>query len=277
MTSSILQNIFKFIYYFSLISLFIIFNFLLFKYLKNEEKYKIHKLDVFNLMVTYLIVFTFIIKSIYINNPLIIIDSMNLFCTYSLNIILNCLYLVTIGRIYTEYIKLMNYAITFVILTIILALAQIIIKNVQQLTYNSSGKNIKLMFYILQVFFGLITIISAIINDYFKNEDQNLILYVREEDIYMNHLCASMIRRVKELYKSYLIIITLLLYSVSFNMFLFIMFDSEYVIYYSFLEKNEDNKDYSINDFFILTMLYFTKDILPYLVLVTNTLIYRWK
>ena len=38
--------------------------------------------------------------------------------------------------------------------------------------------------------------------------EDNLILIVNEEDMYIRHLTASMIRRVKELNKTYLIFIT---------------------------------------------------------------------
>ena len=148
----------------------------------------------------------------------------------------------------------------------------IIINNVHSLIDEKRGRNLKILIYLIEILFSLITIIISLIKGFSKNTKDNLILIVNEEDLYIKHLSASMIRRVKELSKTYLIFITTILISTVIDIYMIFVYNSENFFIY-FDAKNNFNFD----DFFSFIILFFIKDLLPYLLIVIATLIYRWK
>ena len=152
------------------------------------------------------------------------------------------------------------------------SIIEIIINDVHSLTIEKRGRNIKIIIYFIEIIFGFITVIITIINGFSKNVEDNLILIVNEEDIYIRHLSASMIRRVKELSKTYIIFITSLFFSTLIDVYLIFIYDSEYFFIYM---KNRTS--FNFDDFYTYSLLFFIKDLLPYLIIVIATLIYRWK
>jgi hypothetical protein len=134
------------------------------------------------------------------------------------------------------------------------------------------GRNIKLFIYFLEILFDLITIIFSLIKGYSRNLENNLILIVNEEDMYIRHLSASMIRRVKELSKTYLIFITTIFISTIIDIYLIFIYNSENFFNYIYAKTN-----FNFDDFFSFTILFFIKDLLPYLLIVFATLIFRFK
>ena len=130
----------------------------------------------------------------------------------------------------------------------------------------------KIIIYFIEVFFGLITIIVSIIKGFSKNIEDNLILIVNEEDIFIRHLSASMIRRVKELSKTYIIFITSLFISTLIDIYLIFIYNSDFSFIYIKYKTT-----FNFEDFFICSILSFIKDLLPYLIIVIATLVYRWK
>lgn len=275
------KNSYIIFYLASITGLEIAYVYLLIIYLKNKKGYKIHKLDIFTLFSTLVIFTTYLLQS-YDENELFFINLINLYTKFSLNIILCCLLLVTVGRIFTEYIKLMNYAIAFCIIIIAFSLLDIIFNDVRSFISDNKGYYLKIFLCIIQLILGIITISSFIFVGFMKDAEDNLILMVNEEDIYISHLCASMIRRIKELNKTYLVVITLLFNSNMFNLFFMAIYGNDFIS--SQIAKDngklsniDDNYDFGFDDFFIFTILVFVKDILPYFLLVITTLLLRWK
>ena len=176
------------------------------------------------------------------------------------------------SNIFTENINITNYTIAIIILVVIFSIIEILINNVHSLTNEKRGRNIKIIIYFIEILFGLITIIISIVNGFSKNVEDNLILIVNEEDIYIRHLSASMIRRVKELSKTYIIFITSLFISTLIDVYLIFIYKSELFFIYM-----EETKIFTFDDFFSYSILCFIKDLLPYLIIVIATLIYRWK
>ena len=176
------------------------------------------------------------------------------------------------SNIFTENINITNYTIAIIILVVIFSIIEILINNVHSLTNEKRGRNIKIIIYFIEILFGLITIIISIVNGFSKNVEDNLILIVNEEDIYIRHLSASMIRRVKELSKTYIIFITSLFISTLIDVYLIFIYKSELFFIYM-----EETKIFTFDDFFSYSILFFIKDLLPYLIIVIATLIYRWK
>ena len=195
------------LFYIIIIFLEVAYIYLLIIYLKNEKNYKIHKLDIFTLFSTLIIFTTYLIQSI-CQKEFIILSIVNIFTEFVLNTILCSIMLVTLSDVFTENINITNYSIGIIILVVIFSILDIIINNVQSLIDQKRGRNIKIFIYFIEILFGLITITISLIKGFSKNTKDNLILIVNEEDIYIRHLSASMIRRVKELSKTYLIFIT---------------------------------------------------------------------
>jgi hypothetical protein len=245
--------------------------YLLIKYLKNDKGYKIHKLDIFTLFSTLIIFTTFVIQSFFQSDN-IVLSVINIFTEFALNTILCSIILVTLSNIFTENINITNYTIGIIILVVIISIFEIIINDVNSLTNEKRGRNIKIFIYFIELFFGLLTIIVSIIKGFSKNVEDNLILRVNEEDIYIRHLSASMIRRVKELNKTYLIFITTILISTIIDVYLIFIYNSENL--YNYVDAKTK---FNFDDFFSYTILYFIKDLLPYLIMVISTLIYRYK
>ena len=81
-----------------------------------------------------------------------------------------------------------------------------------------------------------------------------------------------MIRRVKELSKTYLIFITTLFISTIIDVYMIFIYNSEN--FYNYIYAKEK---FNFDDFFSFIILFFIKDLLPYLIIVIATLIYRWK
>ena len=265
------KNIYLLLFYIIITSLEIGYIYLLIKYLKNTKGYKIHKLDIFTLFSTLIIFTTFVIQSIFQSDN-IILCIINIFTEFALNTILCSIILVTLSNIFTENINITNYTIGIIISVVIFSIIDIIINNVHSLTNEKRGRNIKIIIFFIEIIFGLLTIIISIINGFSNKVEDNLILIVNEEDIYIRHLSASMIRRVKELSKTYIIFITSLFIGSLIDLYLIIIYGSECFFIYI-----KDKNTFNFDDFFSYSILYFIKDLLPYLIIVIATLIYRWK
>ena len=183
--------------------------------------------------------------------------------------------LVTLSDIFTEIINITNYSISIIILVVLFSIIDIIINNVHSLIDEKRGRNIKILVYTIEILFDLITIIIALIKGFSKNNKNtkdNLVLIVNEEDMYIKHLTASMIRRVKELSKTYLIFITTIFISTIIDVYMIFVYNSE-----NFFNYVDAKQIFNFDDFFSFLILSFIKDLLPYLIIVTATLIYRWK
>ena len=202
----------------------------------------------------------------------IILSIVNIFTEFVLNTILCSIMLVTLSDVFTENINITNYSIGIIILVVIFSILDIIINNVQSLIDQKRGRNIKIFIYFIEILFGLITITISLIKGFSKNTKDNLILIVNEEDIYIRHLSASMIRRVKELSKTYLIFITTIFISTIIDVYMIFIYNSEN--FYNYIYAKEK---FNFDDFFSFIILFFIKDLLPYLIIVIATLIYRWK
>ena len=259
------------LFYIIIIFLEVAYIYLLIIYLKNEKNYKIHKLDIFTLFSTLIIFTTYLIQSI-CQKEFIILSIVNIFTEFVLNTILCSIMLVTLSDIFTENINITNYSIGIIILVVIFSILDIIINNVQSLIDQKRGRNIKIFIYFIEILFGLITITISLIKGFSKNTKDNLILIVNEEDIYIRHLSASMIRRVKELSKTYLIFITTIFISTIIDVYMIFIYNSEN--FYNYIYAKEK---FNFDDFFSFIILFFIKDLLPYLIIVIATLIYRWK
>ena len=265
------KNTYLLLFYLTITTLEIIYLYLLVIYLKNDKAYKIHKLDIFTLFSTLIIFTTFVIQYIFQTDN-IILSIINIFTEFSLNTTLCSIILVTLSNIFTENINITNYTMGIIILVVILLIFEIIINDVNSLENEKRGRVIKIIIYFIEFFFGLITIIISIIKGFSKNVEDNLILIVNEEDIYIRHLSASMIRRVKELSKTYIIFITSLFFATLIDIYLIFIYKSE--LFFIYIKQKTS---FTFDDFFVYTILSFIKDLLPYLIIVIATLIYRWK
>ena len=268
------KNTYFLLFYLTNCSLEIGYIYLLIIYLKNDKGYKIHKLDIFTLFSTLVIFTTYLIQSI-CQKEFIIISIINIFTEFVLNTILCSIMLVTLSDIFTEIINITNYSISIIILVVLFSIIDIIINNVHSLIDEKRGRNIKILVYIIEILFDLITIIIALIKGFSKNNKNtkdNLVLIVNEEDMYIKHLTASMIRRVKELSKTYLIFITTIFISTIIDVYMIFVYNSE-----NFFNYVDAKQVFNFDDFFSFLILSFIKDLLPYLIIVTATLIYRWK
>ena len=266
------KNTYFLLFYLTICSLEIGYIYLLIIYLKNDKGYKIHKLDIFTLFSTLVIFTTYLIQSIY-QKEFIIISIINIFTEFVLNTILCSIMLVALSDIFTEIINITNYSIAIITLVVFFSIIDIIINNVHSLIDERRGRNIKILVYMIEILFGLITIIIALIKGFFsKNNRDNLVLIVNEEDMYIRHLSASMIRRVKELSKTYLIFITTIFISTIIDVYMIFVYNSE-----NFFNYVDAKQVFNFDDFFSFLILSFIKDLLPYLIIVTATLIYRWK
>jgi hypothetical protein len=265
------KNIYLLLFYITITSLELGYIYLLIKYLKNEKGYKIHKLDICTLFSTLIIFTTYVIQS-YLQTEYILIDIINIFTEFALNTIICSIILVTLSNIFTENINITNYTISIIVLVVIFSIIDILINNVHSLTNENRGRNIKILIFFIEIFFGLITIIISIINGFSNKVEDNLILIVNEEDIYIRHLSASMIRRVKELSKTYIIFVTSLFISTVIDIYLIFVYKSELFFIYM-----QEINVFTFDEFFSYSILFFIKDLLPYLTIVIATLIYRWK
>jgi len=266
------KNTYFLLFYLTICSLEIGYIYLLIIYLKNDKGYKIHKLDIFTLFSTLVIFTTYLIQSIY-QKEFIIISIINIFTEFVLNTILCSIMLVALSDIFTEIINITNYSIAIITLVVFFSIIDIIINNVHSLIDERRGRNIKILVYMIEILFGLITIIIALIKGFFsKNNRDNLVLIVNEEDMYIRHLSASMIRRVKELSKTYLIFITTIFISTIIDVYMIFVYNSE-----NFFNYVDAKQVFNFDDFFSFLILFFIKDLLPYLIIVSATLIFRWK
>ena len=266
------KNTYFLLFYLTICSLEIGYIYLLIIYLKNDKGYKIHKLDIFTLFSTLVIFTTYLIQSI-CQKEFIIISIINIFTEFVLNTILCSIMLVALSDIFTEIINITNYSIAIITLVVFFSIIDIIINNVHSLIDERRGRNIKILVYMIEILFGLITIIIALIKGFFsKNNRDNLVLIVNEEDMYIRHLSASMIRRVKELSKTYLIFITTIFISTIIDVYMIFVYNSE-----NFFNYVDAKQVFNFDDFFSFLILFFIKDLLPYLIIVSATLIFRWK
>ena len=265
------KNTYFLLFYITINSFEIYYIYLLIMYLKNDIGYKFHKLDIFTLSSTFIIFTTYLIQSLY-QKEFIVLSIINIFTEFVLNTILCSIILVTLSNVFTESINITNYSIAIIIFVVISSILDIIINNVSSLIDEKRGRNIKLFIYFLEILFDLITIIFSLIKGYSRNLENNLILIVNEEDMYIRHLSASMIRRVKELSKTYLIFITTIFISTIIDIYLIFIYNSENFFNYIYAKTN-----FNFDDFFSFTILFFIKDLLPYLLIVFATLIFRFK
>ena len=265
------KNTYLLLFYITICTLEIYYIYLLIVYLKNDIGYKIHKLDIFTLFSTLVIFTTFLIQSIF-QKELLVLSIINIFTEFVLNTVLCNILLVTLSDVFTETINITNYSIAIISLVVIFSIVDIIINNVTSLIDETKGRHIKLFVYLMEIFFALITIIVSLIKGFAKDIEDNLILIVNEEDMYIRHLSASMIRRVKELSKSYLIFITSLFISTIIDVYLIYIYNSE-----NFFSYITTKSIFTFDDFFSFIILFFIKDLLPYLIIVFATLIYRYK
>lgn len=265
------KNTYFLLFYITICSLEIGYIYLLIIYLKNDVGYKFHKLDIFTLFSTLIVFTTYLIQSLY-QKELIIVSIINIFTEFVLNTILCSIKLITLSDIFTEYINMTNYSISIIALVVIFSILDIFINNVHSLIDEKKGRNIKIFVYIIEILFGLITVIISLIKGFSQNIEDYLPLNAYEEDIYIRHLSASMIRRVKELNKTYLIFITTILISTIIDVYLIFIYNSE-----NFYNYVDAKTKFDFDDFFSYTILYFIKDLLPYLIMVISTLIYRYK
>lgn len=265
------KNTYFLLFYITICSLEIGYIYLLIIYLKNDVGYKFHKLDIFTLFSTLIVFTTYLIQSLY-QKELIIVSIINIFTEFVLNTILCSIKLITLSDIFTEYINMTNYSISIIALVVIFSVLDIFINNVHSLIDEKKGRNIKIFVYIIEILFGLITVIISLIKGFSQNIEDYLPLNAYEEDIYIRHLSASMIRRVKELNKTYLIFITTILISTIIDVYLIFIYNSE-----NFYNYVDAKTKFDFDDFFSYTILYFIKDLLPYLIMVISTLIYRYK
>jgi hypothetical protein len=224
--------------------------------LKNDVGYKFHKLDIFTLFSTLIVFTTYLIQSLY-QKELIIVSIINIFTEFVLNTILCSIKLITLSDIFTEYINMTNYSISIIVLVVIFSILDIIINNVHSLIDEKKGRNIKIFVYIIEILFGLITVIISLIKGFSQNIEDYLPLNAYEEDIYIRHLSASMIRRVKELNKTYLIFITTILISTIIDVYLIFIYNSENFYNYVDAKTKFDFDDFFLILFYILLRIFY--------------------
>ena len=265
------KNTYFLLFYITISSFEIYYIYLLIIYLKNDKGYKFHKLDIFTLFSTLIIFTTYLIQSLY-GREFIVLSIINIFTEFVLNTILCSIILITLSNVFTESINMTNYSIAIISFVVIFSILDIILNNVNSLIDERRGRNIKLIIYIIEILFDLVTIIISLINGFSRKIEDNLISIVNEEDRYIRHLSASMIRRVKELSKTYLIFITIIFISTIIDIYLIFIYNSEN--FFNFVDAKEN---FTFDDFFAFTILFFIKDLLPYLLIVFATLIFRFK
>ena len=265
------KNTYFLLFYITISSFEIYYIYLLIIYLKNDIGYKFHKLDIFTLFSTFIIFTTYLIQSLY-EREFIVLSIINIFTEFVLNTILCSIILVTLSDVFTESINITNYSIATIAFVVIFSIIDIILNNVNSLIDERRGRNIKIFIYIIEILFDLITTIISLIKGYSKKSEDNLLSVVNEEDIFIRHLSASMIRRVKELSKTYLIFITTIFISTIIDIYLIFIYNSE-----NFFNFVDAKANFTFDDFFSFTILFFIKDLLPYLIIVFATLIFRFK
>ena len=265
------KNTYFLLFYITISSFEIYYIYLLIIYLKNDKGYKFHKLDIFTLFSTFIIFTTYLIQSLY-EREFIVLSIINIFTEFVLNTILCSIILVTLSDVFTESINITNYSIATIAFVVIFSIIDIILNNVNSLIDERRGRNIKILIYIIEILFDLITIIISLIKGNSKKSEDNLLSVVNEEDIFIRHLSASMIRRVKELSKTYLIFITTIFISTIIDIYLIFIYNSE-----NFFNFVDAKANFTFDDFFSFTILFFIKDLLPYLIIVFATLIFRFK
>jgi len=265
------KNTYFLLFYITISSFEIYYIYLLIIYLKNDIGYKFHKLDIFTLFSTFIIFTTYLIQSLY-EREFIVLSIINIFTEFVLNTILCSIILVTLSDVFTESINITNYSIATIAFVVIFSIIDIILNNVNSLIDERRGRNIKIFIYIIEILFDLITIIISLIKGNSKKSEDNLLSVVNEEDIFIRHLSASMIRRVKELSKTYLIFITTIFISTIIDIYLIFIYNSE-----NFFNFVDAKANFTFDDFFSFTILFFIKDLLPYLIIVFATLIFRFK
>ena len=265
------KNTYFLLFYITISSFEIYYIYLLIIYLKNDKGYKFHKLHIFTLFSTFIIFTTYLIQSLY-EREFIVLSIINIFTEFVLNTILCSIILVTLSDVFTESINITNYSIATIAFVVIFSIIDIILNNVNSLIDERRGRNIKIFIYIIEILFDLITIIISLIKGNSKKSEDNLLSVVNEEDIFIRHLSASMIRRVKELSKTYLIFITTIFISTIIDIYLIFIYNSEN--FFNFVDAKEN---FTFDDFFAFTILFFIKDLLPYLIIVFATLIFRFK
>ena len=265
------KNTYFVLFYITISSFEIYYIYLLIIYLKHDIGYKFHKLDIFTLFSTFIIFTTYLIQSLY-EREFIVLSIINIFTEFVLNTILCSIILVTLSDVFTESINITNYSIATIAFVVIFSIIDIILNNVNSLIDERRGRNIKIFIYIIEILFDLITIIISLIKGYSKKSEDNLLSVVNEEDIFIRHLSASMIRRVKELSKTYLIFITTIFISTIIDIYLIFIYNSE-----NFFNFVDAKANFTFDDFFSFTILFFIKDLLPYLIIVFATLIFRFK
>ena len=269
-TQSIIVTIFLFIYFLYIIN-----------YIRNKIGYKIHKLDVFIISLSFsqLIIqfFSFIYKDYYILTLLISL------LKFTLNTVLCSLLLVIImWNFEMLYIKALNYVLFFVFILDILCFffsgnSTVFFKE------NVCKTKLELSLMFIGFFYDSIIIGCSLWMLSEERLENKLVIIVNEEDFYINHVLASFVRRIKEFYKTYLSII--LIFGLSFFAEIaFWMGHTIENIEYEDIKIEQRCKYYSqLGDKFFFEQYYLcfigflVRDIFPNLFLFLCTLIFRWE
>ena len=270
LSQSLIVTIFLFIYFIYIIN-----------YIRNKIGYKIHKLDVFTISLSFsqLIIqfFSFIYKDYYILTLLISL------LKFTLNTVLCSLLLVIIMWNFDMlYIKALNYVLFFVFILDILAF--FFVGNSKLFFHEETCKTkIELGLMFIGFFYDTIIIGCSLWMLSEERLENKLVIIVNEEDFYINHVLASFVRRIKEFYKTYLSVI--LIFGLSF--FTEIAFWMGHTIdnvdinnigkekrcsYY-----NQLGDKFYFEQYYLCFIGFFVRDIFPNLFIFLCTLIFRWK
>jgi hypothetical protein len=189
-------------------------------------------------------------------------------------------------------IKILNYIFFFVfIIDIFVFIISLNKKNLFLIGKCKTQTQFTLT--IIGIIFDIFIIFSYIYLTFKKTNENNLIFIVKEEDFYINHVAASFVRRVKEFYINYLLVIAIFLLS----------FFIEICFWFGHNKNvnndvnnvnNENNDDYNdinyqckyyghlkneffFEEYFLCFIGFILRDIFPNLFIFLIILIYRWK
>lgn len=270
LSQSLIVTIFLFIYFIYIIN-----------YIRNKIGYKIHKLDVFTISLSFsqLIIqfFSFIYKDYYILTLLISL------LKFTLNTVLCSLLLVIIMWNFDMlYIKALNYVLFFVFILDILAF--FFVGNSKLFLHEETCKTkIELGLMFIGFFYDTIIIGCSLWMLSEERLENKLVIIVNEEDFYINHVLASFVRRIKEFYKTYLSVI--LIFGLSFfTEIAFWMGHTIDNIDIDNIDKEKRCSYYSqlgdkfyFEQYYLCFIGFFIRDIFPNLFIFLCTLIFRWE
>ena len=283
-------NFFKYTEGAILFIFFISYLIYIYNFIKNKEGYKIHKLHVFTISLSFSEVIFQLLSIFYIDYYLFTL-LINLL-KFTLNTILCCLVLVILMfKLGFNNIKILNYI--FFLIFIIDILVFLIALNKKNLFLVGKCKTkTQLSLTIIGLIFDIFIILSDVYLSFQKNIETNLILIVKEEDFYINHVAASFVRRVKQFYTNYIILIAIFLLSFFIEISFWLGHNNNIKINSNInINDNDNNNDINYqckyyghlkNDFFfeeyyLCFIGFILRDIFPNLFIFIVTLIYRWE